>query len=533
MRKRFVIYALSAFFVIAAAPVICVGASDKEEKIPAEGTEMISDGEPAEAYEVNETVAGEPENDDAGTVAQEEERTEDDAAETGQKPEEETDILGDEAGNHVPVIEDELFRDEEVHNRLEMTVADFFEKDISWETGRMEADNEAPVQEKGFVKTDNGTVYYDENGSAVTGEKKIDGYWYYFDEATGLMHKGYRTKDGNQLYYDNEGHQVFGAYKGKKYWYYFDTATGARLTGWRTSGKNKYYYNDAGRMVTGERKIDGYSYYFNPKTGLMQTGYRTKGKNQLYYNSRGRQIFGAYKGKKYWYYFDTATGARLTGWRTSGKNKYYYNINGRMATGVKKIGKYWYFFNKKSGVMHKGLRKSGKDTYYYDSKGHLARGAHKINGKWYYFESNGKRTTSQAKILAIKVLDKYGWSLRNAFNYSARRLRYVSTGRPPKGKSHADWYATRGFKNKSGNCYVMAATFVQMARVMGYSTYLVEGSVPSISGGYTPHGWCEIMVKGTKYVCDPDFTHETGRNGYMIRYRQPGTWVYVGYRRVK
>ena len=51
MRKRFVIYALSAFFVIAAAPVICAGASDKEEKIPAEGKEMISDGEPAEGNE--------------------------------------------------------------------------------------------------------------------------------------------------------------------------------------------------------------------------------------------------------------------------------------------------------------------------------------------------------------------------------------------------------------------------------------------------------------------------------------------------
>ena len=79
----------------------------------------------------------------------------------------------------------------------------------------------------------------------------------------------------------------------------------------------------------------------------------------------------------------------------------------------------------------------------------------------------------------------------------------------------------------------MAATFVQMVRVLGYSAYLVEGSVPNISGGYTPHGWCEIVVKGTMYVCDPDFTHETGRNGYMIRYRQPGTWVYAAYRRVK
>lgn len=458
MRKRFVIYALSAFLVIAAAPAICASASDKEESIQVEKTEIVPVQEPVEEQEVEEPVTGEsvteePENDNAESIIPEKESSEEDGSESGQKSEKRTDIFEDEAGNDVSVIErgEGLLQEEEIQNKLEAAIADFFEKDVLLETGKMEADSESAAQEKGFIKTDKGTVYYDENGSVVTGEKKIDGYWYYFDETTGLMH----------------------------------------------------------------------------------TGYRTKGKNQLYYNSKGRQIFGAYKGIKYWYYFNKKTGARLTGWRTSGKNKYYYNSNGRMVTGCKKIGKFWYYFNKKSGAMHKGLRKSGKNTYYYDTKGHLTRGAHKINGKWYYFESNGKRTTSQAKILAIKVLEKRGWSLRKAFNYSARSLRYVPTGRPPRGTSHADWYATRGFKNKGGNCYVMASTFVQMARVMGYRTYLVEGSVPSISGGYTPHGWCEIIVKGTKYVCDPDFTHETGRNGYMIRYRQPGTWVYVGYRRVK
>ena len=38
--------------------------------------------------------------------------------------------------------------------------------------------------------------------------------------------------------------------------------------------------------------------------------------------------------------------------------------------------------------------------------------------------------------------------------------------------------------------------------------------------------WVEIKINGTTYVFDPDFTNETGRNGYMITYGQSGTWRY-------
>ena len=79
----------------------------------------------------------------------------------------------------------------------------------------------------------------------------------------------------------------------------------------------------------------------------------------------------------------------------------------------------------------------------------------------------------------------------------------------------------------------MASTFCYMARLLGYETYYVEGQVPLASGGMGPHGWCEIVIDGFTYVFDPDFTNNTGRNGFQIYYGMSGTWRYSNYKRVE
>ena len=48
----------------------------------------------------------------------------------------------------------------------------------------------------------------------------------------------------------------------------------------------------------------------------------------------------------------------------------------------------------------------------------------------------------------------------------------------------------------------------------------------------TPHSWTEIVENGKIYVYDPNFTNETGRNGYRITYGQSGTWRYADYHRM-
>jgi uncharacterized protein YjdB len=138
---------------------------------------------------------------------------------------------------------------------------------------------------------------------------------------------------------------------------------------------------------------------------------------------------------------------------------------------------------------------------------------------------------SQAQIYARAKLNQVGWNLRAAFNYAASLTYYRNVPVPASGQ-HLEGYARYGFENGRGNCYVMAAVFCRMARELGYECYLVEGYVPKIGGGTTVHGWTEIVVNGRTYVCDPDFTHETNHNGYMITYGTSGTWVYQKYSRV-
>ena len=142
------------------------------------------------------------------------------------------------------------------------------------------------------------------------------------------------------------------------------------------------------------------------------------------------------------------------------------------------------------------------------------------------FDSNETLSALQAK----DILNRIGWDLRNAFNYSAG-LRYTKIAAAPAGQSHLEYYASFGYTNGYGHCYVMAATFCQMARALGYECYYVEGAVVT-NVGYAVHGWTEIVINGQVYVFDPNFTNETGRNGYMITYGTSGTWRYVDYQRV-
>lgn len=138
---------------------------------------------------------------------------------------------------------------------------------------------------------------------------------------------------------------------------------------------------------------------------------------------------------------------------------------------------------------------------------------------------------SEATIRAKQVLNVVGWDLRSAYNWSVS-IPYQTIGNAPGGVSHTEWYGNYGFQNSKGNCYVKAATFCCMARVLGYEAYLVEGQVPLASGRLGPHGWCEIVINGTTYICDPELQSSTKRNGYMLTYGASGTYRYTNYGRV-
>ena len=133
-------------------------------------------------------------------------------------------------------------------------------------------------------RTINGKTYYYINGKAVTGERQIDGHWYYFD-ANGIMQTGFVNLGYKIVYYNYNGWMLYGEHQLNGYWYYFDTGTGAMQTGFVNLGHKIVYYNAEGQMQYGEQQIDGYWYYFDTGSGAMQKNAEINGK---YYDADGK-----------------------------------------------------------------------------------------------------------------------------------------------------------------------------------------------------------------------------------------------------
>ncbi len=174
-------------------------------------------------------------------------------------------------------------------------------------------------------RTINGKTYYYINGKAVTGERQIDGHWYYFD-ANGIMQTGFVNLGYKIVYYNYNGWMLYGEHQLNGYWYYFDTGTGAMQTGFVNLGHKIVYYNAEGQMQYGEHQINGYWYYFDTGSGAMQTGFVNLGHKIVYYNAEGQMQYGEQQIDGYWYYFDTGSGAMQKNAEINGK---YYDADGK------------------------------------------------------------------------------------------------------------------------------------------------------------------------------------------------------------
>lgn len=225
-----------------------------------------------------------------------------------------------------------------------------------------------------------------------------------------------------------------------------------------------------------------------------------------------------------------ADGERVTGWRTIDGGRYYFRPDGRRASGWTLIkGKSYYFGD--DGLAYTGLRyvrQTGK-MYLFSSAGVLQKGGTvSVFGKPYATAPGGalEGYLTESSGMAAAVLDEIGWDLRAAFTWSSTLPYYGRETRAPEGAVHSDWYATYGFTYRYGNCYVMAATFYQMAKLLGCEVYYIEGGVGSYDGSVIDHSWTEMVIDGELYVFDPDFTNEEGIDGFQIWYEKPNTWWY-------
>ena len=289
--------------------------------------------------------------------------------------------------------------------------------------------------------------------------------------------------------------------------------------GWHLIDGKKYYADANGKITTGWVKYENSWYYLQtekecPKTpGAMKTGWFTQNNN--------------------WYYLDPARGGKMVAseWMLIDGRWYHFYGGGGMETGWTKQNGNWYHLNA-NGAMETGWIIMNDDWYYLYPAGNSSgapEGAMAVNTviNGYVVAPDG--VYNEAYQGAYNVLNQVGWNLWAAYNWSAN-LPYVNYSNDPSPGSKN--FAIHGFKTKTGDCYVMAGTFYYMAKLLGYDAHQIAGYVPLRSGNMGVHSWVEIDMNGSTYVFDPDFTHESGRNGYQISYGMSGTWRYSNYYRM-
>ena len=228
---------------------------------------------------------------------------------------------------------------------------------------------------RGWVKTEQGTSYYDKSGKPYTGFVQIDDTRRYFDPETTYMATGETVIDGNSYLFDSEGIMLIGfqTVDGKTRYYapdtgimktgwfdsdtgtcYFDESTGEQVHGWYEINGNKYYFDKIdGNMAKGEFDHEDGKYYADPATGMVALG------------------LTVIEGKQY--FFDSETGLMTTGWIDHDGNTYYFDEQtGAGVDGIVDLedGKYGFIGGQ---VVRNQRATDGNHLYYFDDNGKVYR----------------------------------------------------------------------------------------------------------------------------------------------------------------
>lgn len=119
------------------------------------------------------------------------------------------------------------------------------------------------------------------------------------------------------------------------------------------------------------------------------------------------------------------------------------------------------------------------------------------------------------------VVSGGGSTLSGCYNWVVNNLIYEKLPdpmSPPAGYTREEGYAMHGVENRRGNCYCFAAAFAGAAKRLGYDATFIEGTVRLRSGVVCRHGWVEIKMDGTTYICDPEQDYEHHYGLYMLTY---------------
>ena len=261
--------------------------------------------------------------------------------------------------------------------------------------------NETFQNIKNGLVTENGKLYYYENGKKITGFKEVNGELYFFSSKDYTASSGWKKAYGNTWYQDESGKVLKGyqEIEGKKYYfnektgyresgfkevgdilYFFSSIDGYASSGWKKAYGNTWYQDESGKVLKGYQEIEGKKYYFNEKTGYRESGFK--------------ELDGVL------YFFSSIDGSASSGWVLKGLQeidgkKYYFNEKtGYRESGFKELDGVLYFFSSIDGSISSGWKKAYGNTWYQDETGAVVTGLQEIDGKKYFFnETTGYMET--------------------------------------------------------------------------------------------------------------------------------------------
>lgn len=177
-----------------------------------------------------------------------------------------------------------------------------------------------PVVSEAAVTWRNG--YYLENNRKASGLKRVDKYYYYFSNGKPLKGK-WKTVGKNKYYFDKNGRAITGLRRLNGKLYYFNSKGAMLKSSWKTVKNRKYYFGKYGFAVTGLKKV-GKNYYLFKSDGSLYTNTGIINYNKKkYLLVKGKVRLGLQNYKGGLYYFTTK--GMHTGWKTIRGTKFYFS----------------------------------------------------------------------------------------------------------------------------------------------------------------------------------------------------------------
>lgn len=156
-------------------------------------------------------------------------------------------------------------------------------------SGKNLSSNIKKAASNGWVRTEMGWMY-NENGKPVTGWRRIDGKWYYF-EANGVMQMGWKKISGKWYYLHTDGAMRTGWRQIDGKWYYLRSNGEMATSEWRQDKVGKWYYlRSNGEMAVSQMRKgnDGNSYYLGTDGAMVTNSNIVWGEKEYHADSTGK-----------------------------------------------------------------------------------------------------------------------------------------------------------------------------------------------------------------------------------------------------